>query len=51
MTPKSEIKQEKYHQDFEDNLEKYTQFVLETLNNEKYEKYTEFSYFTSKSTL
>ena len=41
-----EIKPEN-HQNFEENLEKYTQLVLETLNDENFKKYTEFSYLIS----
>ena len=41
------MKQEK-HQDFEENLEKYTQLVLELLNDKFFKKYTEFSYLISK---
>ena len=38
MPPKTdEIKNEKYHQ----NLEEYMKLVLETLDDENFEKYTE----------
>ena len=48
MPPKNdEIKHEE-HQDFEENLEKYTQLVLELLNDKDFKKYTEFSYLISK---
>ena len=48
MPPKNgEIKQEE-HQNFEENLEKYTQLVLELLNDKDFKKYTEFSYLISK---
>ena len=44
MPPKTdEIKNEKYHQ----NLEEYMKLVLETLDDENFEKYTEFSYLLS----
>ena len=44
MPPKTdEIKNEKYHQ----NLEEYMKLVLETLDDENFEKYTEFSYLIS----
>ena len=49
MQPKTdEIKYEKYHQDFEENLEEYMKLVLEKLDDENFEKYTEFSYLISK---
>ena len=38
-----EIKNEKYHQ----NLEGYMKLVLETLDDENFEKYIEFSYLIS----
>ena len=48
MPPKNdEIKHEE-HQDFEENLEKYTQLVLEALNDKNFKNYIEFSYLISK---
>ena len=40
---KQNNKNEKYHQ----NLEEYMKLVLETLDDENFEKYTEFSYLIS----
>ena len=34
-------------QDFKENLEEYMKLVLETLDDENFEKYTEFSYLIS----
>ena len=49
MPPKNdEIKQKKYHLDFEENLESYTKLVLETLNDKNFKNYIEFSYLISK---
>ena len=48
MSPKNDEINQKEHQDFEKNLEKYTQLVLEALNDKDFKKYTEFSYLISK---
>ena len=46
--PKNEIKQKKCNEEFEENLEEYIKLVLEALDDEKFEKYAEFSYLISK---
>ena len=48
MSPKKDEIKQKEHQDFEENLEKYTQLVLEALNDKDFKKYTEFSYLISR---
>ena len=48
MPPKNDENEQEKYQDFEENFEKYTQLVLEALNDKDFKKYTEFSYLISR---